>query len=45
VVYLADQLVFKEWMPIGHQIILGVLLGVMILRSPRGLWPMVFRHA
>ncbi len=27
VIYLADQLVFKEFMPIGHQIVLGALLG------------------
>jgi branched-chain amino acid transport system permease protein len=39
VVYLADQLLFKALMPIGHQIVLGVLLGAMILLSPGGLWP------
>ena len=37
VVYLADQLVFKAFMPIGHQIVLGALLGAMILFSPEGL--------
>jgi branched-chain amino acid transport system permease protein len=37
VVYLADQLVFKAFMPIGHQIVLGVLLGTMILLAPAGL--------
>jgi branched-chain amino acid transport system permease protein len=42
VVYLADQLLFKALMPIGHQIVLGALLGVMILRSPQGLLPLVF---
>ena len=34
VVYLVDQLVFKAVMPIGHQIVLGALLGAMILCSP-----------
>ena len=43
VVYLADQLVFKEWLPGGHQIIFGLLLGGMILFSPRGLAPLVQR--
>jgi branched-chain amino acid transport system permease protein len=37
VVYLADQLVFKALMPIGHQIVLGGLLGAMILFAPAGL--------
>ncbi len=37
VVYLADQLVFKALMPIGHQIVLGGLLGAMILFAPEGL--------
>jgi branched-chain amino acid transport system permease protein len=37
VVYLADQLVFKAFMPIGHQIVLGALLGAMILFAPEGL--------
>jgi len=41
VVYLADQLVFKEVMPVGHQIILGALLGLMILRAPDGLLPLL----
>jgi branched-chain amino acid transport system permease protein len=44
VVYLADQLVFKELMPVGHQIVLGALLGVMILRSPGGLLPLLSRR-
>lgn len=39
VVYLSDQLLFKALMPIGHQIVLGVLLGGMILVSPGGMWP------
>ncbi len=37
VIYLADQLVFKEFMPIGHQIVLGALLAAMILFAPEGL--------
>lgn len=37
VVYLVDQLVFKNLIPSGHQLILGALLGVMILFSPNGL--------
>jgi len=41
VVYLGDQLVFKEVMPVGHQIILGALLGLMILRAPDGLLPLL----
>ena len=44
VVYLVDQLVFKEVMPIGHQIVLGALLGGMILLSPGGLLPLLRPH-
>ncbi len=40
-VYLLDQLFFKEWMPQGHQIVFGILLGAMILLSPRGLLPLI----
>lgn len=36
-IYLLDQLVFKAVIPHGHQLILGVLLGAMILFSPTGL--------
>ena len=39
VVYLVDQMVFKDLMPIGHQIVLGALLGAMILYTPEGLLP------
>jgi branched-chain amino acid transport system permease protein len=39
-VSLADQLLFKEWLPIGHQFLLGVLLVAMILASPSGLLPL-----
>lgn len=42
-IYLADQLLFKNILPHGHQIILGVLLGAMILFSPDGLVPLVRR--
>lgn len=37
VIYLVDQLVFKAWLPSGHQIILGALLAAMILFAPDGL--------
>lgn len=40
-IYLVDQLVFKEVLPHGHQIVLGALLGLMILFSPGGLVPLV----
>jgi branched-chain amino acid transport system permease protein len=43
VVYLLDQLVFKEIMPSGHQLVFGVLLGGMILLSPQGLLPLFNR--
>ena len=39
-IYLMDQLVFKSFIPHGHEIILGVLLGAMILFSPTGLVPL-----
>lgn len=42
VVYLLDQLVFKAVMPIGHQIVLGALLGAMILWNANGLLPALF---
>ncbi len=40
-IYLTDQLVFKVLFPTGHQMILGGLLVVMILISPRGLLPLL----
>jgi branched-chain amino acid transport system permease protein len=43
-VYLIDQLLFKPMFPSGHQIILGVLLVLMILLSPRGLLPLLKRR-
>ncbi len=39
-IYLFDQLIAKELLPVGHQIILGVLLAVMILVAPNGLFGM-----
>jgi branched-chain amino acid transport system permease protein len=44
-VYLVDQLVFKELIPSGHQMIFGLLLGGMILLSPQGLLPLLRRWA
>lgn len=41
VVYLVDQLFFKELIPSGHQLVFGLLLGAMILWSPQGLLPLV----
>ncbi len=41
VVYLLDQLVFKAVMPIGHQIMLGAMLGAMILWNAGGLLPAI----
>ena len=43
VVYLVDQLVFKNLIASGHQIILGALLIGMILWSPGGLLPPLAR--
>jgi len=37
VITLVDQLVFKAWLPIGHQIVLGIMLAAIILFSPDGL--------
>ncbi|MDP3841022.1 MAG: branched-chain amino acid ABC transporter permease [Oxalobacteraceae bacterium] len=41
VVYLIDQLIFKNLMPSGHQLVLGVLLVAMIVFSPEGLLSLV----
>lgn len=40
-VYLIDQLVFKNLISSGHQLILGALLVAMIIFSPRGLLPLL----
>lgn len=37
-IYLFDQLIAKELLPVGHQIILGGLLAVMILIAPNGIF-------
>lgn len=41
VIYLSDQLIFKNLLPQGHQLVLGALLGAMILFSPTGLLPLL----
>ncbi|MFZ3083986.1 branched-chain amino acid ABC transporter permease [Rhodoferax ferrireducens] len=41
VVYLIDQLIFKNIIPSGHQLVLGVLLVAMIVFSPDGLLPLL----
>lgn len=41
VVYLLDQLVFKNIIPSGHQLVLGGLLVAMIVFSPDGLLPLL----
>ncbi|MBP6563630.1 MAG: branched-chain amino acid ABC transporter permease, partial [Neisseriaceae bacterium] len=41
VIYLIDQLIFKNIMPTGHQIVLGALLVAMIIFSPAGLVPLL----
>lgn len=43
IVYLADQLLFKTLMPSGHQLILGALLAIIVILSPRGLMPWLGR--
>lgn len=40
-IYLVDQLVFKNLLPQGHQLILGVMLTGMIVLSPSGLLPII----
>lgn len=37
-IYLFDQIIAKELLPVGHQILLGVLLAGMILVAPNGLF-------
>lgn len=41
VVYLIDQLIFKNIIPSGHQLVLGMLLVAMIIFSPDGLLPLL----
>uniref|UniRef100_UPI00333E965C branched-chain amino acid ABC transporter permease n=1 Tax=Castellaniella defragrans TaxID=75697 RepID=UPI00333E965C len=51
VIYLLDQLIFKNLIPTGHQIILGAVLVIMIIYRPAGLvslatfWKREPRHA
>lgn len=40
-VYLVDQLIFKNLIPSGHQLVLGALLVGMIIFSPGGLVPLL----
>lgn len=44
-IYLIDQLVFKNLIPSGHQLILGALLVAMIIFSPGGLVPLLGKTA
>jgi branched-chain amino acid transport system permease protein len=41
VVYLVDQLIVKNILPSGHQMVLGVVLVAMIIASPDGLLALV----
>ena len=43
VVYLIDQLIFKNIIPSGHQLVLGLLLVAMIVFSPDGLLSLLRR--
>lgn len=41
-IYLLDQLLFKNLLPSGHQLVLGGLLVAMIIFSPGGLLPVLY---
>ena len=41
VIYLVDQLIVKNMLPTGHQLVLGVVLVAMIVASPDGLLGLV----
>lgn len=43
VIYMFDQVVAKSLIPVGHQILLGILLAVMVLVAPNGLSGLVGR--
>ncbi|MDQ0504978.1 branched-chain amino acid ABC transporter permease [Xanthobacter agilis] len=43
VIYLFDQVIAKSLIPVGHQILLGILLAVMVLLAPNGLSGLVAR--
>ena len=44
VVYLVDQMVLKDLLPTGHQMVLGALLAAMIILSPSGLAPLLAKR-
>ena len=43
VIYMFDQVVAKSLIPVGHQILLGIVLAVMVLVAPNGLSGLVSR--
>ncbi|WP_234052984.1 MULTISPECIES: branched-chain amino acid ABC transporter permease [unclassified Xanthobacter] len=43
VIYLFDQVIAKSLIPVGHQILLGIVLAIMVLLAPNGLAGLVRR--
>jgi len=43
VIYMFDQVIAKSLIPVGHQILLGILLAIMVLLAPNGLAGLVNR--
>lgn len=43
VIYMFDQVVAKSLIPVGHQILLGILLAIMVLVAPNGLSGLIGR--
>lgn len=43
VIYLFDQVIAKSLIPVGHQILLGILLATMVLAAPNGLTGLLAR--
>ncbi|MFG1297317.1 branched-chain amino acid ABC transporter permease [Xanthobacter variabilis] len=43
VIYLFDQVIAKSLIPVGHQILLGIVLAIMVLVAPNGLAGLVTR--
>ncbi|MFG1266132.1 branched-chain amino acid ABC transporter permease [Xanthobacter sp. YC-JY1] len=43
VIYLFDQVIAKSLIPVGHQILLGIVLAIMVLLAPNGLSGLVAR--
>lgn len=43
IIYLLDQLVFKNMIQTGHQILLGALLIIMIIYRPSGIVGLIFK--